>query len=194
MMRSITVNAPKRRFSVEEYHRLTQIGMLNEDDKVELIQGEIVKMSPIGPKHAAVLRRMVHLFNVFFGDKYIISPQNPVQLGNDSEPEPDIVLLKKREDFYASAHPSAKDIILLVEIADSTLQYDVEVKLPLYAEAGIAEYWIADLQNQKIIIHTDPEGVVYLNVDTYQKGEHIVSHILSNSFAVVDLLGLDFRS
>lgn len=70
----------------------------------------------------------------------------------------------------------------------------MEVKLPLYAEAGIAEYWIADLQNQKIIIHTDPEGETYLNVDTYQKGEHIVSHILPNSLAVVDLLGLDFRS
>lgn len=185
----MTINARKRRFSVEEYHRLADLGILKEDDKVELVQGEIVEMSPIGPKHASTVNRIVRLLTNIFNAAYIISPQNPVQLGVDSEPEPDIVILREREDFYASAHPRAEDVIFIIEVADSTLQYDMEVKLPLYAQAGIVEYWIVDLQQHQLIIHTLPHLETYQQRQFFQIGEDVLSPMLPNPIALVDLIG-----
>jgi Uma2 family endonuclease len=185
----MTINAPYRRFSVEEYHRLAQLGILKEDDKVELIQGEIVEMSPIGPKHASTVTRIVRLLTEIFKDAYLISPQNPIQLGTESEPEPDVVILKERVDFYATGHPKAEDVIFIIEVADSTLQYDTAVKLPLYAQAGIAEYWIVDLQQHQLIIHTLPNQATYQQCQIFQIGEEVLSPVLPSPIALVDLIG-----
>lgn len=189
MLRSMTINAPKRRFSVEEYHRLAELGILKEDDKVELVQGEIVEMSPIGPKHASTVNRIVRLLTKIFDTKYIISSQNPVQLGLDSEPEPDIVILKERADFYASGHPKAEDAIFIIEVADSTLQYDTEVKLPLYAQSGIAEYWVVDLQNHQLIIHSRLADAAYQQLQRFQIGEEVHSPLLPTPILLVDFMG-----
>lgn len=189
MQRSMAINTPKRRFSVEEYHRLALSGILKEEDKVELVQGEIVEMSPIGPKHASTVTRIVRLLTEIFRDQYLISPQNPIQLGLDSEPEPDIVILKEKADFYATRHPKAEEVVFIIEVADSTLQYDKEVKLALYAQSGIAEYWIVDLQAHQLMIHSFPDGNTYQQLKCFQSGEDVFSTLLPNTIALVDVMG-----
>ena len=114
-------------------------GILTPDDRVELIQGEIVQMSPIGRRHAAGVNRLVRIFTRLLGERIIVSSQNPVELNNNSEPQPDLALLLPRPDFYESGHPQPKDILLLVEVADTTANYDREVKIPLYAKDSIIE-------------------------------------------------------
>lgn len=185
----MAIHTPKRRFSVEEYHRLARSGILKEEDKVELVQGEIVEMSPIGPKDASTVTRMVRLLTEIFKDQYLISPQNPIQLGLDSEPEPDIVILKEKADFYATCHPKAEEVIFIIEVADSTLQYDKEVKLALYAQSGIAEYWIVDLQAHQLMIHSFPDGNTYQQLECFQSGEDVFSTLLPNTIALVDVMG-----
>lgn len=188
MTRYATVNAPKRRFSVAEYHQLADVGILKEDDQVELIQGEIIQMSPIGPKHAGNLDRLVRFLTLLLKESAIVRPQNPVRLSNISEPEPDIAILRPREDFYTSAHPGPEDVLLVIELSETTLQYDQEVKLPLYAAAGIPEYWIVDLQANRVLVYRDASGEQFLNIKTYQQGEIINSAVLPQSISVEDLL------
>ncbi len=187
-MRSDIVNVPKRRFSVEEYYRLVEVGILGPADKVELIHGEIVKMSPVGPRHAGLVNRLNRLLLQLLDERYIISPQNPVRLSFYSEPEPDMAVLYFRDDYYGTQHPEPKDVALLIEVSGSTLEYDSLVKLPLYAKKGIPEYWIIDLQNDRILIHTDPDGTAYQSKSIYQRGEVLSSSVLSNDLSVDEIL------
>jgi len=143
----------RRLFTAEEYFRMGEAGILQEDDRVELIEGEIVEMSPIGSRHAACVNRLVKLFVREVGDSGIVGAQNPVLLPDYSGPQPDVAVLRLREDFYAEAHPTPGDVLLLIEVSDTTLRYDREVKLPLYALAGILEVWIVDLQNGEILTY-----------------------------------------
>jgi Uma2 family endonuclease len=157
----VNVQLRNHRFNVDAYDEMVACGILTSDDRVQLLAGEIVEMAPIGSRHAACVRRLDRLFTLALAERAIVSVQSPVALPPDSEPEPDIVILRPREDFYAQAHPRPSDVLLLVEAADSSLTLDQIVKLPLYAAAGIAEVWIVDLTANVIEAYTRPEQTKY---------------------------------
>ncbi len=184
-----TIEPKRRRFSVEEYHQLAEAGILCAEDKVELINGEIIEMSPIGPKHAGNLDRLAQILTLLFQGAAIIRVQSPVQLGFDSEPEPDLSVLKPRNDFYTTAHPQPDDILLIAEFSDSSLNYDQNVKLPLYASHGISEVWIIDLQEDRILVFQNPKGRTYLSIHTYQSGDAIVSTVVASEIPASKILG-----
>ena len=127
----------RRYFTVSEYDRMIEAGILTKDDRVELIEGEIIKMAPINSRHAACVNRLNRLLNRKAGKVAIVSVQNPIHLGEYSEPEPDLALLRPRDDFYAQSHPKPKDMLLAVEVADSSAAKDRNLKVPLFARAGI---------------------------------------------------------
>jgi len=162
-----------RRWTREEYHRMAEAGILGEDDRVELLDGEIVDMSAIGTRHAGCVTRLNHLFSLRLAKRALISIQNPIQLGEYSEPQPDVVLLRLRPDFYASDHPGPEDILLLVEVAETSAVSDRAVKLPLYARAGIPEVWLVILSDRDIEIHREPSTNGYQNVTTVRPGERL---------------------
>ena len=135
----MAVRILRRAFDVHEYHRMAEAGILDEDDRVELIEGEIVQMSPIGSRHQGCVNRLARLLFEFAGRDYVVHIQGPVRLNERSEPQPDLALLKLRPDFYSERHPTPDDVLLLIEVSETSADYDREVKLPLYAGAGIAE-------------------------------------------------------
>lgn len=151
----------QRIFTVDEYYRMAEAGILHEDDRVELIEGRIVELSPIGGRHAACVDKLNRLLNQRVGDAAIVRVQNPVSLPGDSEPEPDIALLRPREDFYAEGHPGPEDVFLIIEVAETSLGYDRGIKAPLYARAGVPELWIVDLESGRVLIHGEPSEGVY---------------------------------
>jgi Uma2 family endonuclease len=149
-----TVDLKRRRFTLEEYHRMGEVGIFHEDDRVELIEGEIVEMSPIGRLHAGTVDRIAHVFSQRLGERTIVRVQNPIVFTDlVSEPQPDVTLLVPRPDFYTSGHPGPTDILLVVEVMDSTVAYDRGVKLRLYARAGIVEVWLANVNTRRIEVH-----------------------------------------
>ena len=167
-----------------------EAGIFCEDDHVELIEGEIFKMSPIGSRHAASVKRLNMLFNNLLGDRAIVSVHNPIALNDYSEPEPDIALVKPRADFYAQAHPCATDVLLIVEVADTSIDYDRNIKMPAYARSGVPEVWLADLPAEKVTVHSDPVNGVYRTVRSYQRGDSITPlHFPDLSIAVTSILG-----
>src|SRR5688572_716064 len=139
----------RRRFTVDEYYQMGEAGILTEDDRVELIKGEIIQMPPIGSPHASHLLRISRLFNRFFLEQALIPMQNPLRLGERSEPIPDLMLLRLRPDLYAKGHPTPEDVLLLVEVSDTTLAYDQGTKVPLYARHGVSEVWVVDIKDRK---------------------------------------------
>lgn len=167
----MTVEIQKRLFSADEYHQMACTGILSEEDRVELIDGEIVQMAPIGRRHSACVNRLNQLFSSRLGTAAIVSIQNPVYLGHHSEPQPDVALLRPRADFYASGHPGPDDVLLLVEVAETSGQFDREVKIPLYANAGIREVWLIDLSDGAILVHRSPTTAGYDRVQTLSSGE-----------------------
>jgi hypothetical protein len=144
----------RRRFTVDDYYRMAQAGILSEDDRVELIEGEIIQMTGIGSRHANTVTQLTMLFATRLAGRAVVSVQNPVRLSFYTEPQPDVVLLRPRS--YADAHPRPEDVFLLVEVSDTTLPYDRDVKLPLYARAGVREVWIVDLEAEAIHIYRAP--------------------------------------
>jgi hypothetical protein len=167
------VQVLRRSFTVEEYHRMVQAGILGEDDRVELLEGEIVEMAPIGSRHASCVDRLTHLLVRQLAEKAIIRVQNPVRLGERSEPQPDLALLRPRPDFYAKAHPGPGDILLLVEVAEATIGVDREVKLPLFARAGVPEVWLVDLSGECIEVYRKPTPQGYQEVRQVRRGERV---------------------
>lgn len=161
----------RRKFTVDQYHKMAESGILTEDDRVELIRGDIVEMSPIGTRHAACVRRLNKLFSRKLGDRVIIGIQDPVELDDTSEPQPDVALLQPRADFYEARHPEAKDIFLLIEVADTTAKSDREVKITLYAEDKIAEVWLVDINNQYVEVYREPTPDGYQNVQQFGRGQ-----------------------
>ena len=160
----------RHRWTVAEYHRMGEVGLLNEDSRVELIDGEIVEMAPIGSEHGGKVNRFIYSFSRFFGDQTIIAAHNPVVLGGYGEPQPDIAILRWREDYYERAHPHAEDVLLLVEVSDSTHRYDRDVKVPLYASRGIPEIWLLDLQQPQLEIYREPVRGQYRQRDCRRTG------------------------
>lgn len=154
----MTVDLERRRFTVDEYHAMARAGVLTEDDRVELIEGEILQMAAIGSRHAACVDRLTRTFSRVVEDRAIVRVQGPVRLSDLSEPEPDIALLVPREDFYAQRHPEPGDVMLMVEVADASRQYDRTIKLPLYASAGVPEVWLVDLEVGAVEVYREPGG------------------------------------
>ncbi|GAB4364217.1 MAG: Uma2 family endonuclease [Methylohalobius crimeensis] len=155
-----TVTAPKRhRITVEEYHRMGEAGILSEDDRVELIEGEIIDMAPIGSRHSACLSKLIRIFAR--DTDALVRIQDPIRLKNDSEPQPDLALVHFRADGYAECHPGPEDVLLLIEVADTSLTYDRTVKMPLYAEHGIREAWLIDLEKKTVEIFREPSPEGY---------------------------------
>jgi Uma2 family endonuclease len=185
----MSVQYSRRPFTVAEYDQMVEAGILREDDRVELIEGEIVTMSPIGRRHAACVRRLTRVLGRLLGERTLISVQNPIAIPDWSEPNPDVALLVPRSDDYASAHPGPRHIQVLIEVADTSLAYDTQVKAPVYARAGIREVWVIDLKTDRIAVHTRPHEGRYTRVRTYGSGERFRSQRFSGvEFSVKDLL------
>jgi len=161
----------RRKFTVEQYHKMAESGIISEDDRVELIRGEIIEMSPIGTRHSACVRRLNALLSERLRGRALVDTQNPVELDDNSEPQPDVVLLRLREDFYETAHPQPEDIFLIVEVADTTVKYDRQVKIPLYAEDNIAEVWLVDINGQCVEVYREPTPEGYRNVRKFERGQ-----------------------
>lgn len=168
----------RRRFSVAEYHQMIANMILTKQDHVELINGEIVEMSPISPNHAAAVKRVSKLLYRRVTDDVTVSVQDPIQLDDFSEPQPDIALLKSREDFYKLAHPKPADIFLLIEVAESSALRDRVVKTPAYAGALIPELWIVDLQQDLIELYTNPLNGAYQRVQKVLRGDTLSPRLL----------------
>ena len=178
-----------RKFTVEEYYRMAEAGILQSDERVELVNGEIITMAPIGNPHATGVRRVDRVFGQTAGGAVTISGQNPVLIGERSTPQPDIAVLRYREDDYFGKPPSAEDVLLLIEVSDSSLAYDREVKVNLYAQANVPETWIMNLVDDCIEAFTGPGPDGYANHTTYRRGERISPSTLPDfEFAVDDLL------
>jgi Uma2 family endonuclease len=176
----------KRLINVDEYYKMAEVGILKPGDRVELINGEIYEMSPIGSRHGSVVKKLAMILNEIFKGEAVIGIQDPVRLDESNEPEPDISILKYRADFYSQAHPGAHDILAIIEVADSSLRHDKQVKMPLYANYGIPAYWIIDIATKQITVHLDPVGNSYSSQEVYGVGAEIA--LLGKTIVVSDLL------
>jgi Uma2 family endonuclease len=159
----------KKYFSIQEYHRLFELGFFTEDERIELIRGDIIQMVAKGTRHVVCCTRLIkHLTNLL-AEGAVLRCQDPISLSSNSEPEPDFAILKKRKDDYLNSHPTPKDIILIIEVADSSLTYDQTVKLPLYAESGIEHYWIFNLIDNQLETYSQPYRKASDKFDYLQK-------------------------
>lgn len=183
---AIEVEVKHRRFTLGEYHRMIDAGILGKRDRVELIRGEIVHMTPIGLRHSASVAFLIQRLVMRLADGALLWPGLPLMILPDSEPEPDIVLVKPREDFYRSALPQPADVLLLIEVSDSSLRYDRTVKRTLCAEAGIAEYWIVNLQQDGVEVHRQPHRDGYQHVERIGRGGIVASQAFPDVVLLVD--------
>jgi MEMO1 family protein len=161
----------KHRFSVEDYHRMAQTGVLRPDARVELLNGQIIDMSPIGPFHGGVVGRLTRLFTILSRDRWLVWPQNPLRLDDHSEPEPDVMLLKPSPDDYTTRHPRPEDVFLLVEVSDASVTTDLEEKLPAYGRAGVTEVWIVNLNEAAIEVYREPQFNGYASKTILSAGD-----------------------
>lgn len=176
----------RRRFTADEYQCMARAGILLEDERVELIEGEILLMSPIGRRHAARVNLLNHWFVQRVGDRAIVSPQNPVRLSPHSEPQPDLLLLKFRQDFYESQLPSPEDVLLLIEISETSSAYDRRIKLPRYAAAGILEVWLLEIRRRRVGVHREPSPQGYGSVEWLEAGAELAPAALPDLVMRVD--------
>jgi Uma2 family endonuclease len=179
-------------FSVSDVRKMTELGILHEESGWELIDGNInEKIMGIGAKHASVVRRLGKLLERKIGNKVMVSGQNPIHLDDYNEPEPDITLLKPHEDFYAENHPTPEDVFLVIEVSETTVKYDREVKKILYAEAGITEFWLVNLNENTIETYSQPKNGNYRLARIMEAGETVKSTAIENlEISVEEILGL----
>ena len=174
------------RFTVDEYARMGEAGIFTEDDRVELIDGEILQMTPIGALHAGVVSRLTELLVTRLAGKAHVSVQNPIRLANDTEPQPDLVVALRRESFYTDRHPQPDDILLVIEVADSSLRYDKQEKAPRYGKAGIPETWLVDLEAGEVAVCTEPGPDGYATRQVRRRGDEVVATGMPEIRASVD--------
>ncbi len=179
----------RRRFTVDEYHRMAETGVLREDDRVELLEGEVVLMSPIGDPHAGCVNRLNHALRRV-GERAVVAVQNPVRLDRHSEPQPDVTLLRPRADFSGSGTPDPTDVLLAIEVGDSSARFDREVKAPLYARAGVRELWLVDLGAGEVSVCRRPDERGYAEVTVKRRGDSLSPEALGDiTLTVNELLG-----
>jgi Uma2 family endonuclease len=180
----------KRWITADEYERMGEAGIFPPDARLELIEGEIYEMSPIGSPHAACVKFLAGLFHRVFGNRFIVSVQDPVRLNDFSEPQPDVALLRWRDDFYRSAHPTPEDVLLVVEVADATVVTDRKVKLPLYARSGVPEAWLVDIPEGQVEVYSAPSGGAYRRAEIFGRGAEARAHTIEGlAVGVGELLG-----
>ncbi len=189
MTTEIEIAPNQYQFTVAEYHQMGESGIFAEDDRIELLNGRIYTMSPIGRRHFACVNRLNAFFSTRLAGKAVVSVQNPVVLSDRSEPEPDITLLRYRDDFYEAQLPDADDVLLLIEVSDATLRFDKEVKLPLYAESGIPEVWIVNLKSSCVEVYTDPQQGSYSQLQTLKRGQAVTPQQVPLLIKVNELMG-----
>lgn len=180
----------KRRFTFDEYAKLVEVGILRERDRVELVDGEIVLMAPIGRDHMSVVARMNRVLVTRLGDRAVVMPQSTQRLSDFNAPEPDFTIAAPRDDFYRSAYAKPGDIFAFVEVAQSSLSYDRDRKARLYARHGVREYWIADLVDWSVEVLRDPHDETYAS-RRIARGEEALSFAAAPdiAFTVAELLG-----
>lgn len=159
------------KLTVDDYHKLAEVGILNEDSRVELIEGELIELSPIGPPHSWMINRLTKLLVQAVGDLAVVSVQNSVRLSRHSEPQPDFVLLRPHMATERRRIAGTEDTLLVIEVADSSLSYDRGIKLALYARSGVPEVWIVNMQDECIETHSGPGGAGYAHKAVHHKGD-----------------------
>jgi Uma2 family endonuclease len=173
-MSSMTTGSPRRhRLTAAEYRHMGEAGVLRPDARVELIEGELIDMAPIGSRHAATVERLDDLLVQALAGRAMVRMQHPVVLDDHSVTQPDIAVVVRRDDYYTDSHPQPSDVLLLVEIADTTLVYDRDVKAPLYARSGMPELWIVDLVGRRVTRFSSPRDGVYTESVSARAGEFI---------------------
>jgi len=187
----MALGASRRRFTIDEYHRMGEAEILADDPRIELIAGTIVVREPTGARHAGTVDRLADLFISRIERRAVVRIQNPLAFPDEmSELQPDITLLRPRADFYGSAHPGAADVLLLIEVADATLRLDRRVKIPLYARAGICEVWLLDLTTERVEVFRAPSPGRYSDVTRPGRGASLAPLAFPElSLVVDDLLG-----
>ena len=167
-------SVPRRRFTVDEFARMGEAGIFTEDDRVELIGGEILEMTPVGPPHAWIVNRLAELIMTRLGSGAYVSIQNPLRIGRDTEPQPDLVVAR-RSGAYARRHPEPGDVLLVVEAADSSLRYDRLEKIPRYGGAGVPETWLVDVAARTVTAYTDPTAGGYAAERVLRRGDMLAA-------------------
>ena len=179
----MSVQTQKRLFTVQEYHLMSEAGVFANHERVELIEGEIIQMAAIGTRHASCVKRLNRRFSVIPEEIAILGVQDPIQLTERTEPQPDVVLLQPRADYYETAHPIPSEVLLLVEVSDSTVNFDRDVKVPNYARSGIQEVWLWDLEANCLEVYRDPTANGYTSMQKFERGE-IISPLAFPDFQV----------
>ncbi len=190
VQKAIPIQVSRYSFTVAEYERMGQFGIFSEDDRVELVCGEIIDMSPIGERHAACVATLTQLITLRLRLSALVWAQNPIVLDDYSEPQPDLAILKPRGDNYRTSKPAPDDVLVVIEVSDSTLEYDRKVKMPLYAGAGIPEAWLVNLPEERIEVYSDPAGGEYQTARAYARGRRLQSQTLASlRLSVSKILG-----
>jgi Uma2 family endonuclease len=180
----------RRRFSVDEYNKMAEAGIFGADERVELLDGDLILAPSQGSPHFSVVARLTKLLTRRFGERALVTAQLPVVVSDNSEPEPDIAILANRSDFYQSAIPRAADAYAVVEVADSSLSLDSGRKLEIYAAADVPEYWIVDVRRSALIVHRGPNGGTYDSVQTFRRGSNVsFAAFPDEMFSVAELIG-----
>jgi Uma2 family endonuclease len=180
----------RHQFTVDDFHFLADEGKFKPDDRLELIEGEIYEMSPIGSLHARCVNFLSNILAGMSAGNFIISTQNPIILNDFNQPQPDVAVLRHKDNFYKDGHPQPKDVLLIIEISDTTVHLDRNIKFPNYASAGIPEAWLVDMPAERVEVHFDPKDNTYDTVKIYRRGEEISSETMPGiKFAVNDILG-----
>lgn len=188
--REPAVELIRRRFTIDEYDLMIKAGILDEDERVELLGGEIICMAPIGIRHWASVNRLNDLFGASVRETAIVSIQSSFLLPPDSEPEPDVTIVRRRDDYYVGRLPGPDDVLLIIEVADSSLAHDRANKIPRYAAGGIRESWLVDLPGERVIVHRDPVDGQYKDVKTFRRGATITPLAFPElTLRVDDILG-----
>lgn len=186
---SVAAAAPpieRYRLTSAIFHEMVDKGILNEDDRLELIEGELVTMSPIGPEHSGIVDQLAAILIKQLGDRAVIKVQGPLQLDESTEPQPDLILLEPRRDYYKRSLPRPADVVLVIEVADSSLAYDRAIKMPLYARASVPEAWIVNLIDRWIEVYRDPSAAGYTTLHKILTGKSIAPQAFDDAVVVVD--------
>lgn len=183
-------NLQKHFFSISDWHQMGENNLFPPDTRIELIEGKIIDMAPIGSLHAGCVSWLTRFFVTQVADLAIVKVQDPVQLGNFSEPQPDLMVLRPDPHFYRKKHPSSAEVLLLIEVSDSTIHYDRKTKIPLYARYGIVEAWLINLEQDSIEVYLKPQEQGYREKHIFSRDEFIVSSQLSHIKVMVsEVLG-----
>ncbi|MEO1593111.1 MAG: Uma2 family endonuclease [Cyanobacteria bacterium J06632_22] len=184
------IAAPTRRFTVDEYHRMSELGILSHTERTELLNGEIFQMVAQGKAHAVATRKAGDVFK--FGldrNRYTVHIQAPITLNDRSEPQPDVTVTVSDPQEFATHHPGPEEILLLIEVSDSSLKYDLETKAVAYAIAGIEEYWVLDVDNRRLFVHQQPTLTGYRTTDAYTDADEIAPLVLKDfKVQIADML------